>query len=706
MLYFTYSSAWLLLIVPLAIGISAWYYYQTSPEISRNKRILLGTLRSLLLILLGILLLKPFLHKTSADEEKPAVVLLQDNSESILQTEDSLRLKNSYKKNFREFLQKFKNASVLPFLFDDKIVAYKDSLLRFDGKKTDISQAIARTFEDFEGSNLQEIFLITDGIYNQGINPVYLPETPNIPVHTVLLGDTNTYPDVFIEDVIYNKTAWLDTEIPVKIKVNSRNLQGKTFDVLLKSPTGKVLFRQKLRSREGMQSLSYELPVTREGFHHYLVEIPALPEEKNTANNLYHIYIKAVKNKLKVLLIAGQPHPDVGSISRAFQADKRFELIKEIRSKNKDFSIKPENINEAKAIIFYDFPGKVSDKKIVEKVLKKVKNGEAGLILFTGTQTDLRNFPELFEVLPLKTSAWSKAFTEARMFLTADAENLPVWNFSEEFRNWFEGTPPVLVNNSDWELNLNSRPVAFLKIKNIKTEYLAMALREQAGIRSFMGTMQNLWKLRLSNYLFDKHFEFYDNFLKNIVQWCSANSKQRRFFLTLSKRFYLGNEPVNFKATLKNKALQPVSDASVKLEIQNKQNKEKYIFFMNPEGKGLYSYSLASLPQGEYEVKAVATKGNRKIGETYERFNVGESNLESLDTRARADLLRQISARTGGKFFASLQEAEKYVQEKKYKTLLTYSEKEEPLFSYVPLLILLISLASAEWFLRRYWGLV
>ncbi len=705
MLYFLYSSAWLFAIIPVAIALSVGYYYRTSPELSRNRKILLGTLRSLLLILLGFLFLNPVLHKTDAEEEKAVVVVLQDNSESLLLTADSLKIRAEYPQKFGEFLKTFKNVSLQPFLFAENIADYKNKLL-FTGKKTGISGAFTRVYEEFEGANLQEIFLLTDGIYNQGSNPVYIVKNhKHIPVHTVLLGDTTIYPDVFIEEILYNKTAWLDTEVPVKIKVNSRNLHGETFEVLLKSAEGKIFFRKKLRASEGIQTLEYNLPVLSEGFHHYIVEIPVLPKEKNRINNLQHIYIKVIKNKLKILLFAGQPHPDVGTFHRAFKKDKRFELIKQIRSKNKDFVISEKDFNEAKTFIFYDFPNKPSDKKIVEKTIKKVKNGEAGLILFVGTQTDLSIFPELYEVLPLQTSSYAKAFSEAQMYLTSEAENLPIWNFSEDFRNWFDGAPPLLVNNSDWELTLNAKPFALLKIKNIKTEYIAMALKEQGAQRTFMSITQNLWKTRLSNYLYNKEFYYYDNLLKNIVQWSSANRKEKRFFLSLSKRFYVGNEPVKIRATLRNEALQPVSDASVKLEIQNTKNKEKYIFFMNPEGNGLYFHTLASLPQGEYKVKAIAMKNNRKIGETYELFQVGESNTEALDTRARADLLKQISARTGGKFFASLDEARKYIETKQYKSVLTYSETEKPLMHYLPLFLLLLLLASAEWFLRRYWGL-
>jgi hypothetical protein len=57
------------------------------------------------------------------------------------------------------------------------------------------------------------VVLMSDGIYNAGISPLY--STFNFPVYTLGIGDTLQHVDVAIKNVSYNKIAYEGNKFPV-----------------------------------------------------------------------------------------------------------------------------------------------------------------------------------------------------------------------------------------------------------------------------------------------------------------------------------------------------------------------------------------------------------------------------------------------------------------------------------------------------------
>ena len=65
-------------------------------ELSRSWKILLSTFRFTIVTILSLLLLEPLLESVTSKVEKPVIVLLQDNSESLLLSRDSAVIQREY----------------------------------------------------------------------------------------------------------------------------------------------------------------------------------------------------------------------------------------------------------------------------------------------------------------------------------------------------------------------------------------------------------------------------------------------------------------------------------------------------------------------------------------------------------------------------------------------------------------------------------
>ena len=115
---------------------------------------------------------------------------------------------------------------------------------------------------------------------------------------------------------------------------------------------------------------------------------------------------------------------------------------------------------------------------------------------------------------------------------------------------------------------------------------------------------------------------------------------------------------------------------------------------------------MGRLKKGKYSWVASTTFDGKK----YEKsgvFIVDDISLEALSTHADHNLLKQIAAKTNGKFY-SLANAGNLVNDiesRKDIASITYEESSfDDLIDWKWLFFLLILSLAAEWFIRRYSG--
>src|SRR6185436_20095022 len=98
----------------------------------------------------------------------------------------------------------------------------------------------------YEGQNLGAVILASDGIYNQGSNPVYNNKKLKTTVYTIALGDTTFPRDVLIKRVRSNAIAYLGNSFPIEIEAAAYGYNGTNLSVSV-SHNGQV---------ESIQSIS------------------------------------------------------------------------------------------------------------------------------------------------------------------------------------------------------------------------------------------------------------------------------------------------------------------------------------------------------------------------------------------------------------------------------------------------------------------
>ena len=167
------NFSWVGIAVCIALGAAyaiVLYALGKRHQMSAKTRLLLAVLRFLAVFLISFLLLSPMLKTSVTETEKPVVVLLQDNSQSIVLNKDSAYYRNEYLLNFNDLHNSLSDKYAV------EVFSFGGSLQNgFDGTynqpTSDISLALNEIQDMYKGRNVGAVVLATDGIYNSGSQP-------------------------------------------------------------------------------------------------------------------------------------------------------------------------------------------------------------------------------------------------------------------------------------------------------------------------------------------------------------------------------------------------------------------------------------------------------------------------------------------------------------------------------------------------------
>ena len=209
---------WLILAATVAVLFSVVSYFKVEYPWSKAMTFLLGFLRFSAVFFLLLLLFDPLIKQQIASNERGSIAVLWDNSVSIKETTDSLKLIS-----LSERARELENSSQdVDFVFYD--LQGTTNALNQTSIDSDLTSGLRKIQDDFEGRNLAGIALISDGIYNKGISPTFQNHVR--PVFTLGLGDTIPAKDVSIRSVQVNSIAYQRNKFPVDVVVENTGFEG------------------------------------------------------------------------------------------------------------------------------------------------------------------------------------------------------------------------------------------------------------------------------------------------------------------------------------------------------------------------------------------------------------------------------------------------------------------------------------------------
>jgi hypothetical protein len=160
---------------------------------------------------------------------------------------------------------------------------------------------------------------------------------------------------------------------------------------------------------------------------------------------------------------------------------------------------------------------------------------------------------------------------------------------------------------------------------------------------------------------------------------------------------------VVFESQVYNDLFEPVYGNTIALSLTDDKGKKYDYSYVTSQGNS--QYSIGGLKEGVYRYKA-STTVNQRAEEVRGEFAVVHRQAELQNLTADFDLLRRMSANTGGTFYSvnQLDKLQADLNKVEATSVIHTEETFEALVNLKWVFFVLLALVSVEWFSRRYWG--
>ncbi len=659
-------------------------------EDSRSLRWVLGVLRGIFISSLLFLLLGPLLKSSLRQVEKPLVVIGLDNSHSLVLQKDSARLRQELPRLIQQFEEGLTDKfEVRVNLFGESV--REESFPDFKDKISNLSAFFQSVDDRYENRNLGALVFISDGLFNQGQNPVYQRKRLVAPIYSVGLGDTTIQKDQILQRVRHNQIAYLGNQFPLLVEIEARRLDGQR-SVLRVEEDGKVLIEEPVLISGGRFKLEKELRLKADkpGPRQFIVSLGAVDGEYTLLNNRKTVYIEVLDGRNKILLLANSPHPDVKAITSSIENNDQYRV--EVKFPFTGF---PSSLKGYDLLILHQLP---SAQQGLQQLLQEAEKNGVPVLVVVGQQTNLNalnnafpalsvqvNRPDKNEVLPLYNKAFSLFQTEP---LTL--ERLPKM-------------PPLQTPYGRFRTLPASQVLLHQQIGQVSTTDPLLAFTQE-GNKAGILYGEGFWRWRLYEYeRYGDHQACNDLFGK-IIQFLAVKSDKRPFRVYPVKNAFYENERVLLEGELYNESYQLVNEPDVKVTLTSEKNKT-YTYNM-ARREGHYALDAGFLQPGDYRYTAVAVRDGKEY-KAEGRFAVKELQLEGIETTADHLLMKNLAASSGGKFFHEREAAaliDELLKNDRIKSVSYLKTDYEELINKPWVFILLLLLIGAEWFIRKYKG--
>ncbi len=655
---------------------------------------MLWALRFLSVFFISVLLLSPLIKSKWTETEKPVILFLNDNSSSIKikqKSDDSSALAQQFSKLKSELGNDYdlKEYTFGAALHEGDKIDYKENA-------TNISDALTDLYNQYSNQNVGAVILSTDGIFNQGSNPIYSHGDWMVPFYTVALGDTSFQKDVFIGKTYYNKTCYLHDETQVKVDLGANFLSGQNVDVqvnLLNGNEKKQVYAHTYNCNGNHFSTSFEFIVNAEktGILHYQIKASEIKGEITFSNNTQDIYVEVLDSRQKVLIVANSPHPDLAALKSIIENNNNYDCqIKMVE----EFS--NNDLNGLNLLILHQLP---SNKSVGQNIAKAATDKHLPIVFVLGTSSNLNGFNQQQNLLSITGSAENT--NEAVASLNKDFNS---FTLDEKTTEALKGFPPLYSPFGDYKTAGFANVLAYQKIGSAATHYPLIAMGEMNGNKTAVIAGEGLWRWRLYDFMQHQNNDATKEILQKLVQFMVVKNDKRNFKATPAKTLFNENEAVSFEAYLYNDNYELVNSTDVMMNITDEKGKN-FSFTFNKTEKA-YSLNCGGLPIGNYSFVA-KTNFNGKEQKSSGMFSVVPLQLEGLNTIANHQMLATLSKKTGGQMVYPSQAASIADFIKKAETIkpVIYTNyRTTTLLNWKWLFFIILALLTAEWFLRKYWG--
>jgi len=691
----SYPGHFLFFILLGAIVYALSLYFKDK-RVKENKSWLpsvLGAFRFLSVLGILFLLLTPLFKNFITEKQKPIIVIATDKSESVKLSTPS-ELLNNVNTELSQLSENWKeDYDIVNIEFGTNMVFNADDSI--DIQSTNLANPLEYISDAYEDQNLGAVIVASDGIYNEGKNPLYADLQFTAPVYTIPLGDTTIRTDILIKNVLHNRIVYLNDRFIIEADVQAYNSKGSKSNIsLYKVSNGK---QSKIETQNFtidkqnyFNSFQFELEADQIGNTKYFVSVGRINNEISTTNNSRNLYIEILDARQKILLLANATHPDIKAIKDIVNSNKNYEV--EVMKASDPLT----SINKYDVVILHNLPSK---KEPITTQMAAIEKYKKPVLFILGADTDLNSFNTHQEVLTVQGG------NSSLNDITPILENeFSLFTLSDRLKAEVESFIPLKVPFGEYKTSASANTLLYQQIGNVPTQYPLLSYSDLNSHRQAVLAGEGIWRWRLMEYLEDESQELSKEILLKTIQFISKKEDKRQFRAFSSKNAYKENEQITFDAQLYNENFESINNTEAELTITNESG-EKFEYTFS-KTNDYYFLEVGRFPEGNYRFNATTVYNGKNLN-AGGKFSVQSILKEQFDLTAKHDLLYSLSDKFGGKvvYPNELNSLSVLIADNKtIKPVLYQKAETKPLLNLKWILGVLIFFLVVEWFFRRYFG--
>jgi len=710
--------------VAVAVSLAGYWFF-----VKRNWALApLMVLRALFFLTLAWCLFMPGQRTVQTLQQKSRFLILVDRSQSMTMTpvkDATNRWQVAQEVLGRAWLNSLaEKCDIECYAFADEVSSKLsvDETLHLvpDGKSTLLRDALKKTIGRYAGLDVTGCLLLSDGIDTREAYSDWAQEIRPFPIFSLPLEKDAIWeeePDVRVEAVSTLRRVTVGWQSELKAVISGQGTKGKPIPVqLFKDGTLLQELQTQIPAGGGSREVVFPLDHSVVGTSTYRVFLPPLPKESQTNDNEYSVAVQALDTKNRLMYVEGTPRWESKYLSRVLKESKLVSpsiFLRGPKGKFMTFGVRGDiapdmqesQLSMFKIIVLGNLSGEELGEERARALVKFVENG-GSLILLGGTKAwaaDGFSSTALKALLPAKQYTGKALEGEFAVSLTDQGRSHAA--FAGDAAFW-EKVPPVL---SVFPGVVPSPAARVLVEGRTATGGQPLILVQDFGQGKVVGIFSDsLWKWQLSPDGLKNNP--YPRFWNQLISWLSpkvekVGGKEWDVFVDREQCF-LGEEiEVTARWTGADK---PPAGMAVNAEI-TLPDKRKMPFLMASQiqqvvdGKSasVFSVKFKGETPGMFTVLAVSEVGGRRLESDAISFSVKPFTPESVPRPPAIEVLKAITANSGGTFFESADELDRALAALQPKKLEQEISEFKSLWQHWVVIGCLIALIAIEWIIRK-----
>jgi uncharacterized membrane protein len=570
------------------------------------------------------------------------------------------------------------------------------------------------------------VVLLSDGAENSGgidVDTINALHNRRLPVHTIGFGKEKAAHDLEIDDAVVAAKAMANSRMTATVSFHQRGYAGQKATLDVKDGDKLLASKQVTLDKDGVDSSETmffnagDAGVKSIGF-----QLEPLPGEENAANNAVSRLVDVSGDQRRILYVEGEPRWEFKFIRRAEEEDKGVQIVSMLRTtENKiyrqgiadpseladGFPVKAEDLFKYQAIIIGSVEAQYFTP-VQQELLREFVDKRGGGLLFLGGRFALgdggwasSSLADLFPTfLPNEKGTFHR--DPATVLLTPAGAESPITRILDDRATNIERWRklPYL---SDYQDPGAPKPGATVLAQMVAGRTMPLLVtqnygRGKAAVLATSGT----WRWQMSSALGDPS---HDLFWQQLLRWLAADSPGP-VAAAMPQQTLMDEGHVQMTVVARDQEFTPAADAHVSAHVMGPGGMSATMDLTPvPNTPGTFAMDWTAETPGSYVAEVTADRGTTELGKDVIAFRREDGVAENFHTEQNRELLEKLSDETGGRYWGQ-NELGRLAKEISYSEAGISVRDTKELWDMPVVFLLLLGLISADWLLRRKWGVV